>query len=78
VENTGKYYVHVTILKKHKETNVCNGHRVRMFNVLCLNIKQTAVHVLDAILRLKRNRQFGSTILFLPTCFLLNVKYATI
>jgi len=62
VENTRKYYVHITILTEQRETYVCSGHRVRICKVLCLNIKQSAVQVLDAISRLKRNRQIRSTI----------------
>jgi len=48
---------------EHKKINVCSGHRVRMCKVLCLHIKRTAVQVLGAILRLKRNRQMESAVL---------------
>jgi hypothetical protein len=63
VENTKKYYVCVTILTEHRETNVCCGYRVRKCKVLCRHSKHTAIHVLGVIMRQKRNRQIGSAIL---------------
>jgi len=38
MENTRKCYTCVTILKEHREINICIGHRVRICKALCLHI----------------------------------------